>query len=286
MNAYIDLTIGSEEMMPFGDLPRIRINKHYFSAGECHMSLRDLNDLKGIEKVTILCHGTSHNIMELLQIKDILKRNGISNVLLYMPYFYYSRQDRATTPESSFSLEIFCKILWEAGFDFIITHDAHSEVVEELLPGMVINLKPVKFLKHVWSEYTNYDYIIAPDKGAQEKIFDLWSCTGLSRDKVLTATKVRDPETGQLGSPSMSPLDLAALAGRKALIFDDICDGGYTFIQLAKFIQDQVETELDLAVTHGIFSKGTDKLKKIFGTIYTTDSMPATYGTERIKHVL
>jgi ribose-phosphate pyrophosphokinase len=57
------------------------------------------------------------------------------------------------------------------------------------------------------------------------------------------------------------------------MIVDDICDGGRTFIKLAKAIQNQrPNAKIYLVVTHGIFSAGFDELSKWFEGIYTTDS--------------
>lgn len=282
MDAYLDLRIGSEDLEPFGSLPRIRINKHIFSAGERHVTIKDLADIKDKEHVCIIATGSSVCAMEILQANDILKRNGIEKVSLYMPYFYYSRQDRATTPESSFALKLFCQMLDTADLHYIYTHDLHSYAATEILNN-IHNYQPVEFLQYIWS-LKDYDYIIAPDKGAAVKINSLCDLAGISSERIITATKVRDPATGQLGSPNMSRQDLAHLHGNKALIFDDICDGGYTFIQLAKYIKERVDVELDIGVTHGIFSRGIKQLQEYFDKIYTTDSMPMTFETVRYKH--
>jgi ribose-phosphate pyrophosphokinase len=59
----------------------------------------------------------------------------------------------------------------------------------------------------------------------------------------------------------------------KYVIVDDICDGGRTFIELAKVIiaQNQ-EAKIYLVVTHGIFSAGFSELTNYFDGIYTTNS--------------
>ena len=168
--AYLDLTIGSRDLRPLGELPHIDIQKHYFSAGECHITLKDIKQLESVDAVNILAHGPSCRIEEILQANDILRRNGVKYIVLYMPYFYYSRQDRATTPESSFALKIFCEQLALAEFDGIVTHDLHSESINDIpnAPN-VINHHPTGFLATVW-DLNDYDYIIAPDKGAAKKI--------------------------------------------------------------------------------------------------------------------
>jgi ribose-phosphate pyrophosphokinase len=59
----------------------------------------------------------------------------------------------------------------------------------------------------------------------------------------------------------------------KYVIIDDICDGGRTFIELAKAIKEQREgVEIYLVVTHGIFSAGFTELTKYFNGIFCTDS--------------
>ena len=50
--------------------------------------------------------------------------------------------------------------------------------------------------------------------------------------------------------------------GRNCLIVDDICDGGGTFIPLAKKLKNAGAKTVTLYVTHGIFSKGLDPLKE------------------------
>ena len=49
---------------------------------------------------------------------------------------------------------------------------------------------------------------------------------------------------------------------------DDICDGGRTFIELAKALKVDGPRSVWLYVTHGIFSQGFG----VFAGIFTTDS--------------
>lgn len=58
---------------------------------------------------------------------------------------------------------------------------------------------------------------------------------------------------------------------RIALIVDDICDGGGTFIGLAEELKRKNAGKIYLAVSHGIFSKGIDKLD-FLAHVYATDA--------------
>ena len=65
---------------------------------------------------------------------------------------------------------------------------------------------------------------------------------------------------------------------------DDICDGGGTFLGLADELRKRNAGPLHLAISHGIFSKGTEVLRQKFDRLFTTDSIRSTdeIGVERI----
>ncbi|MGA1047767.1 MAG: phosphoribosyltransferase [Minisyncoccia bacterium] len=78
-------------------------------------------------------------------------------------------------------------------------------------------------------------------------------------------------------SVSLSKNDKAhikQLTGVKLLsIVDDLCDGGTTFIEEGKILKELYpDKSLELAVYHGIFSKGFDELLKYYDRIVTTNS--------------
>ncbi|MAX71916.1 MAG: hypothetical protein CMC76_12600 [Flavobacteriaceae bacterium] len=74
------------------------------------------------------------------------------------------------------------------------------------------------------------------------------------------------------------------LQGKDCLIVDDICDGGGTFIGLAKELKKHNAGNLYLAVSHGIFSKGLEELNQYFTKIFTTDSFKTVNeGVELLK---
>ena len=61
--------------------------------------------------------------------------------------------------------------------------------------------------------------------------------------------------------------------GKDCVIVDDICDGGRTFIELAKVLKERGAGKIGLFVTHGIFSQGVGVLfDNGIDFIYTTDS--------------
>ena len=56
---------------------------------------------------------------------------------------------------------------------------------------------------------------------------------------------------------------------------DDISDGNGTFIALANMLVKTGNngSQLDLYVTHGIFSKGLDNIRGLYNKVYTANLM-------------
>ena len=66
------------------------------------------------------------------------------------------------------------------------------------------------------------------------------------------------------------------LKGKIAIISDDICDGGMTFIGIAKALRALNCEHIVLYVTHGIFSKGLSVFDGLIDQIFTTTSFKQT----------
>jgi ribose-phosphate pyrophosphokinase len=120
--------------------------------------------------------------------------------------------------------------------------------------------------------YSNDTSIISPDAGALKKAFGIAKI--FDRDRVIMASKVRNLITGEISHTEVPLIDSDA---NKFVIIDDICDGGRTFIEIAKVIlskrpKREFNTEIYLIVSHGIFSKGFKELNKYFDGIYSTNS--------------
>lgn len=113
--------------------------------------------------------------------------------------------------------------------------------------------------------------LVSPDAGASKKIYKLAEQIGYKGD-IITCSKDRD-ENGKL-TKTVVPLGIQHFSlSKNFIIIDDICDGGRTFINIAKEIKEfNNKTKIYLIVTHGIFSKGFEELSQYFDGIYCTNS--------------
>ena len=204
-----------------------------------------------------------------------LRNTGIQKIALYVPYFMGARSDRRFTEgDANYLKQVICPIVNAQKFDAVIVLDPHSDVLEACLDNFekIDNHAVVKYaLTDIDNRNDAQDRIVlvSPDAGAYKKIFDVAQKFGIH--KIITATKVRDIKTGKILHTEIPTLDQHE--DLKYVIIDDICDGGRTFIELAKAIHDSRPTaKVYLVVTHGIFSAGYTELGKHIEKMYTTNS--------------
>ena len=240
----------------------------------------DLVDIFNItDDIRIETRLNSFSDLEILICATKALRNITSKpVSLYVPYFLGSRSDRKFVEGGvNYLKQVICPIINSLGFDSVEVLDPHSDVLEACLSGFIKHSN-LYLVRQALTKIDNKDgaqyrvCLVSPDAGAYKKIFDVAQKFNISN--VATATKVRDLKTGQILHTEIPNLPVSTTDEElKYIIVDDICDGGRTFIELAKAIQHQrPNAKIYLVVTHGIFSAGFDELSKWFEGIYTTNS--------------
>jgi len=204
-----------------------------------------------------------------------LRNTGIQNIQLYTPYFMGARSDRRFTEgDANYLKQVICPIINSQKFESVTILDPHSDVLEACLDNFV-KVNNHDIVKNALTDIDNKRdaqdriVLVSPDAGAYKKIFDVAQKFDIR--KIITATKVRDIKTGKILHTEIPVLDQHE--DLKYVIVDDICDGGRTFIELAKAIHDSRPTaEVYLIVTHGIFSNSFYELSKHIKKVYSSNS--------------
>jgi len=188
--------------------------------------------------------------LQLAQLKRLLDLHKIYTTLR-MTYLPYGRQDKPISNTSTFALTVFAELLNILKFDEVVIHDPHSSIALELIKNSRA-IYPVEDVERVIS-LTGSDLLCYPDKGAVSKYTKIYDRPHIYGEKV------RDQATGNILSYQVvgDPKD------KNVLIVDDLCDGGMTFKLLARDLLAAGAKEVNLFVTHGIFSKG---LGPLFGS--------------------
>lgn len=253
-----------------------------YPAGEVQLRIKpEYQDWVG-GKVRIVSRDTSGNgLLRLTLLASALYGlNPLCEIELVFPYLPYGRADRRFVPGDCHGLGAFASIVNQIGARKVITLDAHSKVASQ----MIMRLEDVSAKNLIvraisrWAERHGLKQVVVlfPDKGALDRYGYVPDELGPLQIIKLACQKQRDPVTGIVngvqvpGFPGEACVGDWNRAAQYALVVDDICDGGATFLGIAKEIP---AIKLGLYVTHGIFSKGFEKLHEAFDAIYTTDSV-------------
>ncbi|AMU77873.1 phosphoribosyltransferase family protein [Mycobacteroides abscessus] len=187
------------------------------------------------------------------------------NFVLMLPYFPAARADRGTPLGAA----TYAKLINSMYADQVISVDLHSRAAWDWTNDLTEVPVTALFIDRALMG-REYDSVIAPDRGALSRAQQVATHLGI---EVVRVEKYRDFATGRI--TGMELIGNVPKPGR-FLVVDDICDGGGTFIALAELL-NLPKDQLDLWVTHGIFSGKAGQLHDHYGRIYTTDSHPGAY---------
>ncbi len=218
----------------------------------------------------------NEDIIELLLVADALKQADMILESIAIGYVPFGRQDRVAVPGEAFSLKVFANLINGLGAKEVCIVDPHSDVTMALIENSKVVRQDVIFL-HYFENRTDF-YLISPDGGALKKIYKLASqvdCLG-----VIECTKDRDVKTGDITKTIVHHEDLE---GKDCVMVDDICDGGRTFVEIAKVLKKKNAGKITLMVTHGKFTKGLEVFKGLIDEIYTNKGK-VTYDTTASLH--
>lgn len=208
----------------------------------------------------------SDQLMAMFLATDALRRvYPLSPINLCIPYFPYARQDRVCNSGEALSVKVIATLINAQNYATVTVLDPHSPVLVAALDRCLVvdQFDAFSRIKCDWMNWT----LVAPDQGAVKKVEDFAKRVGAKG--VVSFNKSRELATGKI--TGMYCLDIID-PDDQFLVLDDICDGGRTFIELAGHMK--YVGHLELAVSHGIFSKGVGIVADHFDRVYTTNSLP------------
>lgn len=219
-------------------------------------------DVLDIGKMKIVWHYENDaEIITLLQLNTLLTSLDKYTATTIIPFLPYGRQDKYISNDTTFGLGTFVQLLGDMfRYTNFETFDAHNPKAI----GRIVS-KDVNNHVHEAIFSSECDLICFPDKGATNRGYELCGKPSFNLDKK------RNQTTGVIeGLVCSLPLDLK---DKNILIVDDLCDGGRTFIEAARLLKSMGAANVDLYITHGVFSAGIHVLT-VGGIrhIYTTDS--------------
>lgn len=217
---------------------------------------------------TVAVH-PNHYLMEMLVMIDAFKRASAESIVVVIPYFGYSRQDRKDKPRVPITAKLVANLLEKAGATRVLTMDLHANQIQGFFDIPVDNLyaRPalVKALKQSgWGDCV----VVSPDIGSV-KLARAFA-TQLGVDFAFVDKRRVNSREVELSSI------IGDVKGRKVLLADDICSTGTTLIKAATACMGAGASSVCVAVTHSLMVEGAiakfegGPIKKMF----VSDSVP------------
>ncbi|WP_339045201.1 ribose-phosphate diphosphokinase [Candidatus Mesenet endosymbiont of Agriotes lineatus] len=236
------------------DVSNVNITK--YSDGETNVEV--INDLSGHEVFIIqaISPPTNDNLVEALLIADAVKRVGAKRVILVVPYYGYSRQDRVIKNgkmHSALSAKLVASLIKTAGVGSVIAVDLHSSQIEGFFDIPISNLSAFEVFatRSVKLENT---VIVAPDVGALSRARNFAKVLlNQYRVNLTNEIVVIDKYREKAGTSEVMQV-IGEVHGKDCVIIDDIVDSAGTLCNAAFALQEHGAKSIIAYITHGVLS--------------------------------
>ena len=213
------------------------------------------------------------NLMELMIMADALKRASANTITAIIPYFGYSRQDRASEPRVPITAKLISNLITVSGVDRIVTMDLHAGQIQGFFDIPVDNLYALPvFYKYMQNNNLCNDdtVIVSPDAG------------GVARARIY-AKKFGMPLAiidKRRSSPNVAKVMhvIGEVAGKKCILIDDMIDTAGTLTEAAAALMENGAVSVKAMATHGILSgPAIDRISNsIIEKVIITDTIDNT----------
>ena len=253
---YLNLPMGNAKVKTFSD-------------GEIQIEIDENVRSKDVFLIQSTCVPVNNNLVELLLMIDAFKRSSASRITAVIPYYGYARQDKKVAPRVPISAKLVADMLEVAGANRVITMDLHAGQIQGFFNIPVDNLfaAPV-ILEYIKSHFDNNLVIVSPDAGGAERARAF--AKRLHAD-LAVVDKRRDAP-----NKARAMAVIGDVAGKIAIILDDMVDTAGTLIEAAAAIIKNGAREVHACCAHAVLSgpsveRITDsKLKSLM----VTDTIP------------
>jgi len=254
--AYLNLPMGDATVGRFRD-------------GEINLQVRET--VRGSECFVIqpTCPPVDSNLMELLVMIDALKRASAKSVAAVIPYYGYARQDRKNKPRDPICAKLVANLLVAAGADRVLTMDLHAGQIQGFFDIPVDNLKAMPILADYLKKKNLGDIVVvSPDVGGVARAREF-------SERLHAPLAIMDKRRPRPNQAEIMHV-IGDVAGRVAILIDDIIDTGGTIIKAAEALLAEGAREVYAAATHAVFSGDAyERLNRsVLKEIVVTDTIP------------
>ena len=213
----------------------------------------------------------NNKLIELFLAAKTARQQGVKRLTLVAPYLCYMRQDKSFHSGETISQQIIGQWLSEL-FDEVITIDPHLHRVSSLdtvIPNtnnIVVTAAPLlgNFVKSFKKEFL----LMGPD---EESLQWVKQVAAICNSPYAVASKIRHSD-----SQVSIQLPENNFKNQHVILVDDVISTGNTVAQTAIQLYEAGASQVDVLVTHALFSKDAVEIleKANIKNIYSSDAIP------------
>lgn len=257
--------------------PLGKINIQKFSDGEFQPIF--LESIRG--DYVFLIQSTfapTDNLMELLLMVDAAKRASAYKIIVVMPYYGFSRQDRKDKPRVAIGSKLVATLVEASGADRVITMDLHAPQIQAFFEIPVDHLdSSAIFIPYIEQLKLENLTFAAPDVGSTNRVREIasyFNCEMVICDK----HRKRANEIASM-------VVIGEVTGKDIILIDDICDTGGTLAKAAGLLKDKGARSVRALCTHPILSgKAYENIENsVLEELVVCDTIPMKHESSKIK---
>ncbi len=250
-----------------------RIELGHFPDGEIFVQVQENVRGRDVFILQSIARHPNRYLMELLLIVDAVKRAAARNVVVVIPYFGYSRQDRRDKPRVPITAKLVADLLQAAGVKQVVTMDLHTDQLQGFFNIPVDSLYGRPRLAEAFRAFRAEDegdnlVVATPDVGSV-KLARAYA-TELKVGLVIVDKERID------ASKVKAMTVIGDVNGKDVLLADDMCSTASTLVSAAKACHEKGARRVFATVTHGLFVG--DSIKKIEASpieaLFVSDTIP------------
>jgi len=242
-----------------------------FADGELYIQIQE--SIRGCDVFLIqpTCAPVNDHLMELLIMVDACKRASARQITAVIPYYGYARADRKTAGRESITAKLVANLLAKSGVDRVLAMDLHSSQIQGYFDIPC---------DHIYGSPVLVDYLAGRDFG--DVVVVSPDVGGVARARAF-AKKLNDAplaiidkrRSGHNVAESLTVI--GDVAGKTAILIDDMIDTGGTICAGARLLRERGATRVLACATHAVFSPpAIERLSApgLFEEVIVTNSIP------------
>ena len=243
-----------------------------FADGELYVQIQE--SIRGCDVYLIQpsCRPVNDHLMELLIMVDACRRASARQITAVIPYYGYARADRKTAGRESITAKLAANLITGAGANRILAMDLHSAQIQGYfdIPFDHVYGSPV-ILDYLSQKQLSDIVVVSPDVG------------GVARARAF-AKKLNDAPLAiidkrrQAHNVAEVMNVIGDVAGKTAVLVDDMIDTGGTISEGAKILRQEGARQVYACATHAVFSPpAIERLSSgVFEEVIVTNTIPVS----------